>query len=265
MALSLRRWITAGLPSWFLCAFLIAPMAVAHAEFVVPPLTGPVVDNANMLSPQAKERLSRFLRQLYESGGSQLQVVTLPDLGGVSIEEAGIKLADAWKIGAGGTKDNGVILIFAAAERRVRIEVGQGLEGDLPDVIAQRIIREVIVPRMREGGAEAAIFGGVSAILHYTDPNYGTAGGEAAAGKPRKGKLNGNAVQLVLMLIFFTFLVLPALFGRRRRGLLSAGRRGIYTGGFGGGGFGGGGFGGGGGGWSGGGGGFSGGGSSGSW
>lgn len=240
------------------CILFASASWFSHAEFQVPPLTGPVVDNAGLLSPGTRAKLDDFLHELKDSGGTQIQVVTVATLDGTPIEEAGIKLADAWKIGTAKV-DDGVILLIAKSEHRVRIEVGKGREGDLPDIIASRIIREVIVPRMREGQPDRAIVDGVLAIVQRTDPKF-----SPATGSPHK-KLNGDTVQLILLLIFFMIFLLPLFFGR------GGGRGGGFWygpgGGWGGGSFGGGGdgFGSGGGSWGGGGGGFSGGGASGDW
>lgn len=236
-------------------AFAQAPIA---PTFQVPALTGPVVDEARMLSPDVRGQLERYLRRLRDGGGSQIQVVTLDTLGGLSIEEVGIKLADAWKLGDA-KKDDGIILIVARAERRVRIEVGQGREGDLPDITASRIIREVIVPRLRQGSGDQAIVHGVAAIVHYTDPNVDT-------NAPATRESGGGSLLIQLLLLFGLLIFGVFMSQFNRRGPWG----GFGGGGFGGGGFGGGGFGGfgggdSGGGWSGGGGGFSGGGSSGSW
>ncbi len=248
--------------SWLFALFIAAP---AFAEFVVPPLSGPVVDQAGMLSPRTRDQMDRFIRSLRESGGSQLQVLTVPELAGLSIEEASIRVTDQWKLG-GAKQDDGILLMVAAKERRVRIEVGQGREGVLPDVKASRIIREVIVPRFREGNADSAITAGVFAIVHYTDPEFMERSGQAA---PRESRgVSGKKLELYIWLFFILVFILPSLFfgrGRRRRsGLwgLPVGYglgRSSHWGGGGGGGFGGGG------GWGGGGGGFSGGGASGGW
>jgi uncharacterized protein len=225
---------------------LISAGILFAADFQVPALTGPVVDNAAMLSAGTKSELDSLLRQVRKSGGTQLQILTVPDLGGLSIEEAGIKVTDQWKLGSA-KDDNGVLLLVAAKERRVRIEVGQGREGDLPDVIASRIIREVIVPRFREGDANGAILDGAYVILHYTDPEFDAKTGRTFAKK-----------EPVVLTVWKTFLFL-FLFGAFiyfQVFIAPFARRGGVGGGFGGGG---------GGGWSGGGGGFSGGGASGSW
>ncbi|MBX3021280.1 MAG: TPM domain-containing protein [Bdellovibrionales bacterium] len=232
----------------------------AWAQFQVPALTGPVVDEAGILNPRTITALSKYLQRLRDQGGSQIQVVTLKSLGGLSIEEAGIKLGDSWKLGDK-KQDDGVILIVAPNDRRARIEVGQGREGDLPDIIASRILREIVLPRLREGSPDRAVSDGVLAIVHYTDPALRSGEG-APLEKRARSQGAGNKLQLLILILCFGIFLLPALFGRRRGG------RGFWDGGFGGG-MGGGGFGGfggsGGGGWSGGGGGFSGGGASGSW
>lgn len=239
---------------------LLLVSAVSAADFQVPALTGPVVDNASMMSERGRTELADLLIRLNNRGGTQLQVLTVPDLSGLSIEEATIKVTDKWKLGSA-KDDNGVLLMVAAQERRVRIEVGQGREGVLPDVIASRIIREVIVPRFRADGADSAITAGVLAILHYTDPEFSERNGHDIP-RPKGG--GGTSGMTFLWILFFVIILLHRMFfGGRRRGLWS---RGGYYGGLGGlsgSSWGGGGFGGGG--WSGGGGGFSGGGSSGSW
>ncbi len=247
------------MPAFFLSLLLFAN--VAGAEFKVPPLTGPVVDAAGMFNPATRASLEQFIRSLFEHGGAQLQIATVPDLGGISIEEASIKMTDQWKLGKK-KEDRGLLLLFALAEHKVRIEVGQGLEGVVPDVVANRIIREVIVPRLKEGSPDRAVIDGVMAIVHYTDPTLMPESGEARSQGYSHGRhSSGGAIFWIFIILIFV--ILP-LFTRGGRG-----GGGFFGGGFGGGlgGFGGGSFGGGGGGgsWGGGGGGFSGGGSSGSW
>jgi len=236
--------------------------SLAHAEFKVPALTGPVVDEGEMLSFEAQDKLEAFLRRLNQSGGAQIQVVTLPDLGGLSVEEASIKIADQWKLGDA-KRDNGVILLLSKAERKVRIEVGQGQEGNLPDINASRIIRDVIIPRFKSGDIDRGVIDGVLAIVHYTDPQFleGQNTVPQTDGVRRKA---GPRLDWIFFLLFFLFIILPAFGGRRRRsglggallgyglGRTMGGGRGGFSGSSGGG-------------WGGGGGGFSGGGASGNW
>lgn len=233
----------------------------AHAEFVVPALTGPVVDQASMLSPSTTERLTAFLQRLKQSGGAQIQVLTVENLGGLSVEEASIRVTDQWKLGSR-KDDNGALLLLSRDDRKVRIEVGQGLEGQLPDAIASRIVRDVMLPRFRQGQVDRGVIDGVLAIVHYTNPDL--LNGENQSEVAEQAYPRERIIELVLFVLVISFMILPVFFRTsRRRGM---GRWLGGGGGFGSGGGWGGGFGGsGGGGWSGGGGGFSGGGASGSW
>lgn len=243
-----------------LFAVLIAMPSAARAqtgteEFKIPALTGPVVDAAGILNEQTREGLDRYLRDLVQRGGAQIQVATIPSLGGLSIEEASIKIVDQWKLGKA-KEDRGVLLLIAPNDHRVRIEVGRGLEGDLTDAITSRINREIITPRFREGTMDRGVVDGVLAIAHYSDPNLEAGPSEAPA---RSQRLHKKGVSAGTM-IFFLVILFLMLLTRPGRAILLYGMLGGFRGG-GGGGFGGSG----GGGWSGGGGGFSGGGSSGSW
>ena len=240
---------------------LLFSFSLARADFTPPTLTGPVVDAAHVLSADTAVRLSTLIRRLHDNGGTQIQIVTVPDLGGLSIEEASIQMADKYKLGSA-KEENGVLIVLAQKERRLRIEVGRGREGVLPDIVAGRIVRDVMIPEIREGSADKAFAAGLLSVIHYTDPEFLEQQGIRA---PRGShKLSGLEVEIILWLILAAFFILPGLIWGRR-----GPHRGVWTygNGYGGGGFGGGSFGGGsgGGGWSGGGGGFSGGGASGSW
>ncbi|MEN9835559.1 MAG: hypothetical protein RL011_1752, partial [Pseudomonadota bacterium] len=149
----------------------LAPALVAAPQFVVPPLSAPVVDAAQILAPQTVQRLGVVLRTLRDQGGSQVAVLTVPELGGLTIEQASIQVADAWKLGSA-TKDNGVLLMIAAAERAVRIEVGQGLEGQLTDAHSRRIIDRVMLPYFKNGDYDSGVIAGVVAILQHSDPDF---------------------------------------------------------------------------------------------
>lgn len=237
---------------------LIVLAQVAVAEFKVPPLTGPVMDQAGVLSVNTRSGLTRYLLQLREHSGTQIQVAILPNLDGLPIEQASIQITDQWKLGKK-KEDRGVLLLLAIQEHKVRIEVGQGLEGDLPDAIANRIIREEISPRLKAGDMDQGVVEGVLSIAHYTDPNFEPQGRREKVQKPPLGKL----LTLLFWLLIFLIFILPR--GRGRGGGLQGFATGVLLGGLGRGGGGGWGGSSGGGGWSGGGGGFSGGGASGDW
>ncbi len=239
----------------------------ADADFRVPALTGPVVDDANILSPEIRSVLESGIRRLRGSGGSQITVLTVPTLGGLEIEQASIKITDAWKLG-GGKTDNGVLLLIAPAEHKVRIEVGQGLEGSLTDAFSNRTIRDTMTPYFRKGDYSNGALQGVAAIVHYTDPSIDPASlFNGASGSKARESSRGRGFPWSLLI--FGLFILFSLFrgGGGRGGRISpwgAGALGYGLGRLGGGGGGSGG-GGGGGDWGGGGGGFSGGGASGGW
>ncbi|HKW53184.1 MAG TPA: TPM domain-containing protein [Stellaceae bacterium] len=237
--------------------------AAAAAEPVYPALTGRVVDDAGILSANTRSRLDASLAEHEQKTGQQLVVVTLGSLQGYTIEDFGYQLGRRWGIGQKG-RDNGALLIVAPKERKVRIEVGYGLEGTLTDAESRIIIEQVILPQFRRGDLDAGVSDGVAAILRVL-------GGAPLDGAVPRARTVANAPP---PWVFFVFLVLFfGFFAWRIYGawpLLLAGR-GVGpwygSGGFSGGGFsgGGGGFSGGGGGFSGGGGSFGGGGASGGW
>lgn len=141
--------------------FILAPAANA---LDVPKLQGRVNDYAGMISPQTKSSLEQQLKALEETDSTQIVIVTIPSLQGEVLEVFSIKIAEAWKIGQKG-KDNGVILLVSKNDRKIRIEVGRGLEGTLTDLQAGRIIDYVITPRFKEGNFDGGFSGGISAII----------------------------------------------------------------------------------------------------
>jgi uncharacterized protein len=129
----------------------------------VPALTGRVVDRAHLISAAGTARLTRELAQLEAATSDQVVVATLPSLGGRSIEEEGLALGRCWGVGRKGM-DNGVVVLVAPAEKKVRVEVGYGLEGLLTDERAGAIIERDMLPRLKAGRVEAGIKEGVRAI-----------------------------------------------------------------------------------------------------
>jgi uncharacterized protein len=230
---------------------LSASVARAQSLRPVPPLTGPVVDQAGLLDPAGRaplEALALSARGQDEGRGVQLQFLLVPDLGGEPIESFSIRVAEAWKIGTKG-KDNGLLFVVARDEHRARIEVGGGLEGELTDARSGQIIRETIVPAFRAGqygaGLQAAALQALAAV------------GVTTAERAPPLRRSSRGLSGPVMLLFILPLLLLSLLGRKRRYGYGPWIGGGWSGGSG--------FGGGGGGWGGGGGGFSGGGASGSW
>lgn len=142
---------------------------VVWALVAVPPLKARVTDLTGTLETVRKSNLESRLEHLESRSGTQLAVLIVPTVRPETIEQYGIRVAEAWKLGEKG-KDNGLLLVVAKSDREVRIEVGYGLEGTIPDVLAKRIIEQEIVPRFRigdfGGGIEAAVSSLIAAIRH---------------------------------------------------------------------------------------------------
>ncbi|MBK5510764.1 TPM domain-containing protein [Pseudomonas sp. TH15] len=231
----------------------------AQAELKFPPLTGRVVDDAQLIEPAVREQLTQQLQAHEAATGEQLVVVTLPDLQGTDIADFGYQLGRAWGIGQK-DKNNGALLIVARDERKLRIEVGYGLEDRLTDAQSSVIINQVITPAFKTGNFSKGISDGVAAMLVVLggNPLDEPSTVYESNGDPADDFISRHPGLFVLLLMLFIL----AVFVFQMLGILPAGRGGSGGGGFGGGGFGGGG---GGGGFSGGGGSFGGGGSSGGW
>ena len=140
----------------------------------VPPLEDRVNDYANMLSPATKRQIDGVLQHLEASDGTQIVVLTVPSLEGDSLEDFSIRVAEQWRIGQKDL-DNGAILLIAKADRKLRIEVGYGLEGRLTDLMAGRIIANVIVPRFKNGQIDQGVIEGVQAMVAVVKGEYSAA------------------------------------------------------------------------------------------
>lgn len=153
-----------------LLLFLTTPSpALAQIDF--PALTGRVVDAADILETETERQLARQLEAHEAETTNQVVVVTLSSLQGQTIERFGQALGNHWGIGQAG-RDNGVLLIVAMRDRKVRIEVGKGLERDLTDSLAQAIIEDEITPEFKRGHFEAGLYAGVDGILRAIEGSY---------------------------------------------------------------------------------------------
>lgn len=235
----------------------------AFALTPIPLLNGPVVDQSGVLSAATRDFLEQELRELKDLSGTQIVVLTIPALEGEDIAQYSIRVVEKWQLGTKET-DRGLLVLLSIKDRKVRIEVGQGLEGELTDAYSKRIIDQRMVPLFREGDYDAGVIAGVSAVVSLTDPSFRFGGeGQAVVGSERRVE-RGPAGLWSLAKHFFPFIlffiVLSVLHSGRgySRRAYRRGYWGGFGGGFGGGRGGSGGFGGGGGG-------FSGGGASGEW
>ena len=226
-----------------LAAFLVVALwlGAAWAAANFPPLSGRVVDGAKILSPVTIADLERKLAGLERKSGIQLVVATVPSLGGEEIEPYANDLFRFWKLGEA-EKNNGVLLLIAPKQRRMRIEVGYGLEGTLTDAISSLIIANAIAPRFKAGDFDGGVTRGVDDIVT-------TLTTDAAEWKPKPQDLRGEHDASLLeaiapFLIFLFILLVLTRVGRRGGGNvifipMGGGRfSGGTRGGFGGGGFG---------------------------
>ena len=250
---------------------VLAVFAFAGAALAAPPkfpaLTGRVVDNAHLLSPETAQKLDGELANLEAQTGHQVVVATVPDLQGHEIEDYGYQLGRAWQLGRKGVND-GAILLVPPSEHKVRIEVGYGLEPVLTDALTSVILQQKVLPQFRAGHMEQGVVDGAEAVVAQLGlpDDQAKANVARAAEQPvaHQGRNAGPHIPVILIL-FVLFWVISGLLrgGRRAGGLWWLPF--LFMGGGRGGGWGGGDSGGGGGGFSGGGGSFGGGGSSGSW
>jgi len=204
----LKRWL--GLVA---AGVLLAGLASARAEVAVPPLKARVTDLTGTLSGTQQQDLERRLREFESRKGSQIAVLMLPSTEPETIEEYSIRVADAWKIGRARV-DDGVILVVAKNDRKLRVEVGRGLEGAIPDAVAKRVVSDVIAPHFRSADFYGGIAAGTDAVMKLIE-------GEGLPA-PKSGVIvNGVHRPINFQTIFLLFVALVAtdaifrrLFGR---------------------------------------------------
>ncbi len=161
-----------------------------------------VSDYANALAPDARARLERVLEEGERTTGAQIVVAIFPSLEGESLEDFSIRLAEKWRVGRKDLDDGAIVLVFLQ-DRKVRIEVGYGLEGAIPDVVASRIIREEIAPRFREGRYDAGLEAAARALYAQV---------ETKAPEQRRGtRARGGNFPYVGVIAFFVILGIIAV------------------------------------------------------
>lgn len=197
---------------------VLALMALAGAAFAAPTfpkLTGRVVDEANMLSPAVEQQLTEQLAGLEASTGRQVVVATLPSLQGYEIEDYGYQLGRAWKIGDE-KRDDGVLLIIAPNDRKVRIEVGYGLEPILTDALSSTIIQTAILPDFKAGKMEAGVVAGTEAIVQQLSLPDDQAKAIAAKPVEPSSHFESSGSPLIFFILFgiWLFGILLRGFGR---------------------------------------------------
>ena len=208
------------LATLLLTLFLSLIAGVADAQ-TFPALSGRVVDAAHLLSPAQTQQITALSEATEKASGRQLVVATIPDLQGYPIEDYGYRLGRAWKIGQQGA-NNGIVLIVAPNDRKVRIEVGYGLEPIMTDALSQGIIDEAILPKFRAGDMGGGIVDGANAIADQlklpqeeAEKRASTATAEASA-TPRRHRSDGNTGVAIFWIIVVLVIVLPMIVGRAR-------------------------------------------------
>jgi uncharacterized protein len=223
----IRRWVR-----WALAAVLLgvaAPyMARALAEVAVPPLKAHVTDLTGTLTPVETAALEQKLIAFEQRKGSQIAVLIVPTTQPETIEQYGIRVAEQWKLGRKGV-DDGALLLVAKDDRALRIEVGYGLEGPLPDAIAKRIVEDIIVPRFKQGDFSGGIDAGADAITKVVD-------GEplpAPVAPPSRGAQDGSIPPSMLIIGFILVVVvagaLRSIIGRFPAALVTGGLAGFIA------------------------------------
>lgn len=189
-----------------LCLFtvlplLISPSAGSAEEVPVPALTQRVTDLSNTLRPEEKTLLERELQDFETRKGAQIALLIVATTGDETIEQYGIRVAENWKLGRKGV-DDGVLLLIAKNDRKLRIEVGYGLEGALSDIISKRIISDIITPRFKQGDYFGGIRDGLQAIMKVID-------GEALP-EPKGSTAGSSNDSFTPLVIFLFFLMIGA-------------------------------------------------------
>jgi uncharacterized protein len=206
-----------------LCLLLIAAPAWAQSLAPIPALDSPVVDTTGTLDAAQKQQLEAQALALQQRKGSQLQVLMVPSTQPETIEQYAVRVFEQWKLGRKGV-DDGVLLLVAKDDRRVRIETGYGLEGAIPDAIANRVIQEYLAPRFRAGDYAGGIADATATLVKLID-------GEALPEPVSTHRVSGEGGRggSVLFAAFAAFVVATTVRGMFSRA--PSGIRGLFTGG----------------------------------
>jgi uncharacterized protein len=206
-------------------ALVAALPALALAQPKFPPLTGRVVDDAQLLSPATEAKLTDELAALEQKTGHQLVVATVPSLQGYEIEDYGYQLLRTWGIGRKG-QDDGVILIVAPKERKVRIEVGYGLEPIMTDALSSLILQRTVLPAFKAGNYEQGVVDGTEAVAAQLGLPPDEAKARVADAEARRsasmnaddgGGHGGFPIIFVVVIVFWLLSGALRAFGGRRR------------------------------------------------
>jgi len=181
--------------SALLALALLSPLASA---LEVPYLSGRINDDAHLLDAATASSLEQTLKSYEEKTGQQIAVLTIPSLEGEPLEDFSLKVSRTWKLGRAG-KNDGILLLIAKNDRKMRIEVGYGLEGTLPDALCGRIVRDEIVPKFRENDFSGGISAGVNAILSVLAGEYSPSERTSPSGNSHSGSSRNDFAGMGLL------------------------------------------------------------------
>lgn len=202
----------------FLALLLALVATAARAELPARP-DGPIADYANVLTAPDKATLNARLRDYNAATGRAIIVATVPSLDGEEIEPYAQKLAESWGIG-GAESENGVLLLVAPSERKVRIHTARGVQERLTDIMSGRIIRDAIIPQFKAGNMSGGIVAGVDAIVEQLDMDPAQARAieeaQAAADRARQSQ-GGFPIGALFWLVFVLFFFILPMLGRGKR------------------------------------------------
>jgi uncharacterized protein len=207
---------------YILCALCVFAVSVAGAEVAVPPLKARVTDLTGTLAPAQHDTLERELQAFESRKGSQIAVLIVPTTRPEAIEQYSLRVAEAWKLGRKGI-DDGVLLLVAKDDRELRIEVGYGLEGAIPDAVAKRVISEIIIPFFKQGDFYGGIHAGVTRLIRLVD------GEPLPPPQARDNSWSGifDYAPFIIIAAFVGGGMLRALFGRLIGGSVAGGVTGL--------------------------------------
>jgi len=189
-----------------LAGLLLASPATAQRFDFPPRPTGPVLDRADLLAPTEERRLAQKLTAFEDTTTTAIVVVTLESLRGAPIADYAYQLGRAWGVGQS-ERDNGVVFLVSEGDRKMFIATGYGVEGALPDAIANRIIERIVTPSFRQGQFYAGIDRGTDAIIQATKGEY-----DAATEDRRSSSDEGMPVALIFTLLILAYFVSRSFF-----------------------------------------------------
>lgn len=209
---------------WGVAILLAAFVGLAFAEQPVPPFAAFVTDLTGTLNPSQREALERELLAFEQRKGSQIAVLIVPTTEPETIEQYALRVAETWTLGRQGV-DDGVLFVVAKDDRAMRIEVGYGLEGVVPDAVAKRIISEIVVPSFTQGDFYGGVDAGVSRLIRLVD-------GEPLP-PPRERDQEWSGIEGLLPVLIIGTVILGAamrgLFGRLAGASLTGGIGGLFV------------------------------------